>query len=387
MFRKFSAIILAAVLICTLLLTACGSEEKDQEQVQDNNQTNEVVQNNPETQEQDADADIPQEDQPEEEQVPVIFEDAVPEADKVYDDLRFSFTASDVSKGEWEWFNSVIASFGYDPNGEYALMLEAMKGNEDSRVMITVSFGRDSFTNPDEAWFDAGIQDTYDGNFGNFAQIRSSDVRFYDDKVVYTIDTKSLLNIYDTNSIDPDYAQLYVQFYGLTPEADAMSCDVTIEVVYPRDIDIADEAVTYAEPAFSFTREGLGKGEWDWFNCVLASYEAEYADLLAALKTENSRVTVRTDLTSADFNPETMKFSLGFQSTEDYEIVGEANSDDYELTENGLAYSISGERLLSQFEQLGINEDNSQICVNFEGVLPESDAKTINVTIEVAVPE
>lgn len=369
MFKKYMAII-SAVLILALALTACGGTETEEPA----NTTEPAISE-----------EVSESEAPEEPEVE-IFEDAAPIEGVVYDDIRFTYTASEITKGEWEWFNAITACFGPDPSNEQTVLINTLKANEDSRVMITVSLGKDSFTSPEEASFDVGIQDTYNNNFGNFAQVRSSDVTFYDDAVIYTVDGKSILDIFDSNSINPDYSQLYVQFFGLTPEADEMTCDVTVCVVYPREKDIADETATYGEPIYSFTKEKIGQGEWNWFNAIFASYEEGYADLVAAIKTENSRLTVKTDLTAEDFDESVAKLIVGFQSTDDYSVIGEADSDDYEFTETGLTYSVSGERLLAQLENLGIDEEHSQFYVNFNGVKPESGEKTCSVTVEVAVP-
>lgn len=381
--KRFLALFIAAMMLFGLC--GCGDSASDG----DVSESTEPVESPAEDTEP-ADDGLPvSEDAAEEEFDPssVILPDNSTDGVSVYDDFQFTYTAPEpYSKGEWEWFNTVISNFGdTNPEAEMTQLLDSLRGNDDSRLMVTITFGSGDF-NASEASFDVGIQNTKDADFSIFRQVRSSDVAYYSDHTIYTVSGRAILDIYDDLGLDPNYSQLYVQFAGLTEEADAGSCEVTLDVVYPREADAVSEEAVYSEPLFSYSKS-VTAGEWNWFNAILASYEGDqYTALVEAMKTEGARMRVTLDMTSEDFD-EGAIFTVGFQSSEDYGLIGGSRADDIVYTDSGTVFTIGCDRINAQLDSFGINPENAQIYVQFAGVKPESSGKTCNVTVEIVVAE
>ena len=198
--KRFLALFIAAMMLFGLC--GCGDNASDG----DVSESTEPVESPAEDTEP-ADDGLPvSEDAAEEEFDPssVILPDNSTDGVSVYDDFQFTYTAPEpYSKGEWEWFNAVISNFGdTSPESEMTQLLDSLRGNSDSRLMVTITFGSGDF-NASEASFDVGIQNTKDGDFSIFRQVRSSDIAYYSDYTVYTVSGKAILDIYDELGLDP----------------------------------------------------------------------------------------------------------------------------------------------------------------------------------------
>lgn len=375
MSKKFLLIVLCISMLFSVMLAACGNGEKAPDDARPN-------QDDSQSQTQ------PSDDNSQPETTTAPLEDKVSiEPDTVYDDICFSYTLNDISKGEWDWFNTIFASNnGPDEDGnEFMKFYNAISENPDSRVIVYITFTESAFENTEEATFDVGIQDTFEGNFGNFSQVRSNDVHFYQDNTIFTVSAQSLLDIMENNNITAGYAQLYIQFSGLTAAADQLMCSATVEVARPRQKDPVPENVIYSEPIFSYTAENVTRGDWDWFNGIMASYNDGYSDFVNSITSEGARVVIKCDLLESDFDPDNIFLNVGLQSTTDYGIISYTGADEYTFTDSGVEFSVSGARLLKNAEDLNIDTSNSQFYVQFSGVIPTD--KSCNITVEVVVPQ
>lgn len=369
--KKFIMMMTAAAMI--LSLSACGGEaEKGEPEVTEAPAT-EIIETEPE------------ETEPEVE----ILEDVPAEPGLRYDKVIFSHSQT-VNKGEWEWFNAVVDPWEGEGDSKYFMQMYSALQTEGSRLYVYLNnFPEEYFADPEAATFDVGFQNTEDGNFDQFAQIRSNDVSFDGGMTRYSVDGAKLLSLIDDLGIKPEFTQLYIQFSGLTEEADAMDCDVTVEVIVPRDEDLMPADVSYAT-TFTFTKENVVKGDYDWFNAMFSSWDGSglvvtFSDEIAK---PGSRVFISSDMGADRFTdgvPEDV--TIGYQGTDDYSIITFVPADDVEMTDEGFKCSVSGERLYQSMLNLNLTPDNSQVYISLQGFNEVGDASSGNITIEVGIPE
>lgn len=228
--KKFLAFIMAAA-IAASTLSACGQPKTEPETPAEAVETE-----NPMT-------TAPEETEPETTTLPVIVEDISADPNLIFDTPSFILVSEGLDKGDnGDWFRAVIDPWsGNDVTGDKFIEeahRELAKG--ESRVRVTLTFGSNDFT--DEAFFDIGVQDTEDGNYSNFGQIRSDDVVMTEDSVTFSVSGQALLELMEQRGIKKEFGQIYMQIGGLTDEANNSACDAKAEVLVGREPETRLEA-------------------------------------------------------------------------------------------------------------------------------------------------
>ena len=378
--KKSAAAVFAAL---TAALVFCSCQSGEQPSGQNDNppeETERIEITEPAAVENNAPEPLPEDD---------IRKDTPPREDCIYDDVVFSYTKT-VGKGEWDWFNAIVDPWDNDGGTTYFMQMYEWLQADGARLNVYLNnASAEIFADLSAATFDAGIQNTEDGNY-EFAMIRSDDVKFTERYVLYTVDAQKLLDIIDDYAIKPECAQLVVQFSGFTPEADGENREITVEVVIPRTADTVPEEIEYSDPEFTFTRENVTKGDYDWFNAIFSRWDGDgYMEpFTEAIAKEGSRVFISSpELTPDRFTggaPEGL--TIGYQGTEDYSVITYVGADDIVTDENGLRCSVSGQRLYESMVSAGLDPKTSQIYVSIGGFNEEGDSKSCDITVEVRQP-
>ena len=133
-------------------------------------------------------------------------------------------------------------------------------------------------------------------------------------------------------------------------------------------------------------------GEYGWWVPMIGTWEERleenrFTDFISALKTEGSRVKVTLSLAKRFFrSADNPTFSVAVQRFDDYSIFEIIDSDDVEMSNDGVVYYIDGKDICNVANDLDPSGENLQLVASFGQPTDAGTKQTCNINIEVYVP-